>query len=166
MKNRLDLGPTDLNINRDHLYSSRTIYLQRLKFLGQSILDLSVAQGVGDWHNLWPTDLNINRDHLHIKGLSTFPVWSLGKAILSYLLQMTFDLDLYINRDNLLVFSSKTIYLPSLELLGQSNLDYLILNVWETEMTFDLNINRDYLLIKDYLPTTFGASGAKKFWVI
>ena len=33
-------------------------------------------------------------------------------------------------------------------------------------MTFDLdatdlNINRDYLLIKDYLPTKFEASGAK-----
>ena len=45
--------------------------------------------------------------------------------------------------------------------------------VWETDMTFDLdlwptdlNINRDHLLIKDYLPTKFGASGAKCSWVI
>ena len=44
--------------------------------------------------------------------------------------------------------------------------------VWETNMTFDLdlwptdlNINRDHLLIKDYLPTKFEASGAKCSWV-
>ena len=111
----LDLWPTDLNINRDHLlikdhlptkfeafgakrsgvihctrfwrltwtltltfdlltwiligiiYSSRTIYLPSLKLLVQSALELSVAQGLGDWHDLWPTDLNINWDHLLIK---------------------------------------------------------------------------------------------------
>ena len=45
--------------------------------------------------------------------------------------------------------------------------------VWETGMTFDpdlwptdLNINRGHLLIKDYLPTTFEACGAKRSWVI
>ena len=30
----------------------------------------------------------------------------------------------------------------------------------------DLNINRDHLLTKDYLPTKFEASGAKRYWVI
>ena len=33
-------------------------------------------------------------------------------------------------------------------------------------MTFDLKINRDLLLIKDYLPTKFEASGAKPSSVI
>ena len=30
----------------------------------------------------------------------------------------------------------------------------------------DLTINRDHVLIKDYLPTKFEASGAKRCWVI
>ena len=33
-------------------------------------------------------------------------------------------------------------------------------------LTFDLNINRDHLLIKYYLPTKFEASGAKRSWDI
>ena len=51
------------------IFSSRKIYLQSLKLLGQSLLELSVAQGVADGHDLWPwpSDLNINRDHLLIK---------------------------------------------------------------------------------------------------
>ena len=36
------------------IYSSRTIYLPSLKLLGQSVLELSVAQGLRDWHDLWP----------------------------------------------------------------------------------------------------------------
>ena len=36
------------------------------------------------------------------------------------------------------------------------------LDLWPT----DLNINRGHLLIKDYLPTKFEASGAKRSWVI
>ena len=35
------------------IYSSRSIYLLSLKLLGQSVLELSVAQGLGDWHDLW-----------------------------------------------------------------------------------------------------------------
>ena len=175
----LDLWPTDLNVNRDHLlikglstyqiwsfrgkvfpsyplhkvwktgmtfdlltwlsigiiYSSRTIYLPSLKLVGQSVVELSVAQGLEDWHDLWPTDLTIIRDHLSThQGLSTYQVWSFwGKALLSYPLH----------------------------------------KVWETDMTFDLDlwptdltINRDHLLIKDYLPTKFDASGAKRCWAI
>ena len=48
------------------VYSSKTIYLPSLKLLGQSVLELSVAQGIGDQHDLWPSDLNIDRDHLLI----------------------------------------------------------------------------------------------------
>ena len=46
-------------------------------------------------------------------------------------------------------------------------------NICIIGLTFDLdlrptylNIDRDHLLIKDYLPTKFGASGAKRSWVI
>ena len=49
------------------IYLSWPIYLPSLKLVGQSIVELSVTQGIGDQHDLWPTDLNINRDHLLIK---------------------------------------------------------------------------------------------------
>ena len=46
-------------------------------------------------------------------------------------------------------------------------------NIWAMGLTFDLDlwptdlsINRDHLLNKDYLPTKFEASGAKRSWVI
>ena len=63
----LDLWPTDLNINRGHLLIKD--YLPtKFEGMGQSVLELSVAQGEVNWHDLWPTDLNINRDHLLTKG--------------------------------------------------------------------------------------------------
>ena len=79
--------------------------------LGQSILELSVAQGVEDGHDL---DLNINRDHLLIKEYLRTKFWSFwGKVFLSYQLHkvwemdITIDLDpwphLNINRDHLLI---------------------------------------------------------------
>ena len=51
------------------IYSQRNIYLPSLKLLGQSVLELSVAQGEVNWHglDLWPTDLKTNRDHLLTK---------------------------------------------------------------------------------------------------
>ena len=133
----LDLWPTDLKINRDHLltkdylptkfeacgakrswvisctrwsrlawpltltfdlltwksigiiYSPRTIYLPSLKLVGQSVLELSVAQGEVDWHDLWPWPLtywpeNQQGSSTH-QGLSTYQVWRFwGKALLSY----------------------------------------------------------------------------------
>ena len=136
MKNRLDLWPTDQNINRDHLlvkdylptkfegsgakrswvisytrfgrltwpltmtfdlltwisigiiYLSWTIFLPSLKLLGQSVLGLSVAQGLGDW--TWP-------------------------------LTLTFNLMTWISIG--IIYSSRNIYLPSLKLLGQSLLE-------------------------------------------
>ena len=68
IKNRLDLWPTDLNLI-GVIYSLRIIYVPSLKLLGQSVSELSVAQGVGEGHDLWPwtTDHNINRNHLLIK---------------------------------------------------------------------------------------------------
>ena len=83
----LNLSLTDLNID---CYSSRTICLQSLNFLGKAFLSFQ-------WHkvwvtnitfdlDLWPTDLNISRDHLLIKDYPhSSQVWSFwGKAFLSY----------------------------------------------------------------------------------
>ena len=39
------------------IYSPRTIYLPSLKLVGQSVLELSVAQGEVNWHDLWPWPL-------------------------------------------------------------------------------------------------------------
>ena len=114
------------------IYSSRTIYLPSLKLLGQSVLDLSVAQGEVDWHYLWPTDLNINRGHLLIKdylptkfeasGVKRSWVISCKRwSRLAWPLTLTFDLLTWISIG--VIYSSRTIYLPSLKLLGQSVLE-------------------------------------------
>ena len=75
------------------IYSPRTIYPPSLKLLGQSVLELSVAQGEVNWHDLWPWPLTLTFDLLTWKsigssthqGLSTYQVWSFwGKAFLSY----------------------------------------------------------------------------------
>ena len=86
---------------------------------------------------------------------------------------MTFDLDLYLLTwlSIGIIYSSRTIYLPSLKLLGQSIVESSVaqgLRDWHDLWPWptDLTINRDHLLIKDYLPTKFEASGAKRCWVI
>ena len=89
---------------------------------------------------------------------------------------LTFDPDLLIWKLIGIIYSSMTIFLPTLKLLGQSVLEFLsyqLHKIWGTNMTFDLylwptdlHINRDHLLIKDYLPTKFEVSGAKHSWVI
>ena len=131
-------------------------------------------------HDLWPTDLNINRGHLLIKdylptkfeasGAKHFWVISCTRwSALAWPLTLTFDLLTWISWG--VILSSRTIYLPSLKLLGQSVLELSVaqgevdrhdLDLWPT----DLNINRGHLFIKDYLPTKFEASGAKRSWVI
>ena len=45
---------TSVNFDTWIIYSTRTIYLPSLKLPGQSNLEFSVAQGVGDWHDLSP----------------------------------------------------------------------------------------------------------------
>ena len=45
------------------IYSSRTIYLPSLKLLGQSVVELSVAQGLEDWNDLWPWPLTYWPDY-------------------------------------------------------------------------------------------------------
>ena len=116
------------------IYSSRTIYLPSLKLVGQSVLELSVAQGKVDWFDLdlWPTDLNINRGHLLIKEYlpTKFEAcrakrsWVIGCtrwSRLAWPLTLTFDVLTWISIG--VMYSSRTIYLPSLKLLGQSLLE-------------------------------------------
>ena len=69
-----------------------------------------------------------------------------------------------------IVYSLRTIYLTSLKLLGQS---VRLHKVLQTNMTFDLdlwstdlNIDRDHLLIMDYLPTEFEVFEARGSLVI
>ena len=71
------------------IFLSRAIYLPRLKFLGQNILELSVAQGEVDWHYLWPWPLTYWPEYQEgsstNQGLSTYQAWNFfGKAFLSY----------------------------------------------------------------------------------
>ena len=66
-----------------------------------------------------------------------------------------------------------TFDLPLTYFWGKAFLSYQLHNVWESDMTYDLdlwptdlNINRGHLLIKDYLPSKFEASEAKLSGVI
>ena len=132
--------------------------------------------------DLWLTDLTINRDHLLIKdylptkfeGCGEKRCWVIRCTRFERLrwpLTLTFDLLTWLSIG--IIYSSKTINLPSLKLWGKALLSYPLHKVWETDMTFDLElwptdltINRDHLLTKDYLPTKFEASGAKRSGVI
>ena len=129
---------------------------------------------------LSPTDLDIKRGYLLIKDYLPTKFEASGAKCsrvisctrcgrLTLPLTLTFDLLTWISIG--IIYSSRTIYLPSLKHVGQSGLelsvaqgevDWLDLDLGHT----DLNINRDHQLIKDYLPTKFEASGAKRSWVI
>ena len=128
--------------------------------------------------DLWPSNLNIDRNHLLIKDY--LPIkFEASEAKRSWVisctrrgrptwpLTLTFDLLTWISRK--IIYSSRTIYLPSLNFLGPRVLELSVAqgmgdqhDLWLT----DLNIKRDHLLIKDYLPTKFEVSGAKSSWVI
>ena len=133
MGNQHDLWPTDLNINRD---------LPSLKLEGQSIVEVSVAQGIGDQHDLdiWPIDLNINRYLLIKEYLPAKFEASLAKCswVISYIR-----------------LRATNIPTAGWTCVTQHEL-------WPT----DLNINRDHLLILDYLTTKFEACRTKHCWVI
>ena len=128
--------------------------------------------------DLCPTDLNVNRDHLLIKDYLPTKFEASGakrsRVIrctrferLTWPLTLTFDLLTWLSIG--IIYSSRTIYLPSLKLLGQSVVELSVaqgLEYWHDLWPTNLTINRDHLLIKDYLPTKFEASGAKRCWVI
>ena len=128
--------------------------------------------------DLWPTDLNIKRDHLLIRDYLPTKFEACGAKRswvisctrcwrLTWSLTLTFDLLTWISIG--IIYSSRTNYLPSSKVVWQSVLELSVAqgevdwhDIWPT----DLNINRNHLLIKDYLPTKFEASGAKRSWVI
>ena len=128
--------------------------------------------------DLWPTDLNINRGHLLIKDYlpSNFEAcwpkrsWVISCTRWSRLAwRLTFDLLTWILIG--VIYSSRTIYLPSLKpeeqsvfelSVAQGEVDWHDLWPWPT----DLNINRGHLLIKEYLPTKFEACWVKHSRVI
>ena len=66
------------------IYLSWTIYIQSSKLVGQSIVELSVAQGIGHQHDLWPTDLNINRIIFSSRTIYLSSLKLLGQSVLSY----------------------------------------------------------------------------------
>ena len=127
----LDLWPTDLTINKDHLLikdylptkfeasgaeRSRVIRCTRFERL--------------TWP--WPTDLTINRDHLLIKDYLPTKFEASGAkrcwvihctrfGRLAWPLTLTFDLLTWLSIG--IIYLSRTIYLPSLKLLGQSVLE-------------------------------------------
>ena len=99
--------------------------------------------------DLWPTDLNINRGHLLIKDYlpTKFEAsgakrsWVISCTRWSTLvrpLTLTFDLQTWISLG--VIYSSRTIYLPSLKLLGQSILELSVAQGKKTGMTFDLDL--------------------------
>ena len=118
----------DLDYPIGIIYSSRTIYLRSLKLLGQSVPELSVAQCLKDWHDLW------------------LLTWlSIGS-------------------------STHQDYLPTkFEVSGTKRSRVIRCTMFERltwPLILTLTINRDHLLIKDYLPTKFEASGTKRSRVI
>ena len=68
------------------------------------------------------------------------------------------------------IYSSGTVYLISMKVLWQSipviRCTSRKRQIWPLTLTFDLNIDREQLLIIDYIPTTPDASEAKCSWVI
>ena len=134
--------------------------------------------------DLSPNDLNIDRGHLFMKDFLPTKIeasgpkrsWLIGCTRCwrpTWPLTLTFDLLTW--KSIGIIYSWRTVYLPSLKLLGQSVLDlsYQLHKAWDTNMAYDLdlwptdlNINRDHLLIMEYLPTKFEASWAKCSWLI
>ena len=126
----LDLWPTDLNINRGHLLIQD--YLPT-KF-EPSGAKRSWVISCTRWSRLaWPLtltfDLNINRGHLLIKDYLPTKFEASGAkrswvisctrwSRLAWPLTLTFDLLTWISIG--VIYSSRTIYVPSLKFLGQS----------------------------------------------
>ena len=126
----LDLWPTDLNVNRDHVlikdylptkFEASGAKCSRVICCTRFETDMTF--------DLWPTDLTINRDHLLIKDYLPTEFEAFGAkrwwvicctrfGRLTWPLTLTFDLLTWLSIG--IIYSSRTIYLPSLKLPGQS----------------------------------------------
>ena len=122
----LDLWPTDLKINRDHLLIKD--YLPT-KFEASGAKCSRVIRETDMTFDLGPSDLTINRDHLLIKDYLPTKFEACGAkrcwvirctrfGRLTWPLTLTFDLLTWLSIG--IIYSSRTIYLPSLKLVGQS----------------------------------------------
>ena len=121
--------------------------------------------------DLGPTDLKINRDHLLIKDYLPTKFEASGAkrswvipctrwSKLAWPLTLTFDLLTWISIG--IIYSPRTIYLPSLKLLGQSVLELSVAQgwsklAWPSTLTFDLltwkSIGINYSPKTIYLPS-------------
>ena len=126
----LDLWPTDLNVNRDHLlikdYLPTKFEVSGAKsYPLQKVWETDMTFDL----DLWPTDLTINRDHLLIKDYLPTKFEASGAkrcwvirctrfGRLTWPLTLTFDIPTWLSIG--IIYSSRTIYLPSLKLGGQS----------------------------------------------
>ena len=132
------------------------------------------------WPALWPTDQNINRDHLLIKDYLPSKFEASG-AKRSWVISCTMCGRL--TWPMTLTYWPEYKYGPSTHqglstyqvwsFWDKAFLSYQLHKVWAINMTFDLDlwptdlkINRDHLLILDYLPTKFEAWKTKHCWVI
>ena len=177
----LDLWPTDKTIHGDHLLIKD--YLPT-KFEASGAKRCWVIRCTRFERLTWPLtltfDLTINRNHLLIKDYLPTKFEACGSKR-SWVIRCT--------RFERLTWPWPLTYWPDYQygssthqglstyqvwsLWGKAFLRYSLHKVWETDMTFDLDlwptdltINTDHLLIKDYLPTKFEACGAKCSWVI
>ena len=128
----LDLSPTCLNIDRGHLLIK--------DYLPIKFEDCGTKRKVWQTNmtfdlDLWPSDLNINSDHFIItdylptkfKACGTKRSWVISCtrwSRLAWHLTLTFDLLTWISID--IIYSARTIYLPSLKRLVQSVLELSI----------------------------------------
>ena len=140
------------------MYSSRTIYLPSSKLLGQNILELSVAECEVDWHDLWPWPLtwiwigviySSRTVYLVVptkfEGYGAKRSWVISCtrwSKLAWPLTLTFDLLTW--KSIGIIYSPRTIYLPSLKLLGQSVIELSVAQGWglPTYRPTDIPTNR------------------------
>ena len=129
----LDLSPTDLDINRGHLLTKD--YLPtKFEACGAKrcwVIHCTRFERL-TWPWPWPSVLTINRDHLLIKDYLPTKFEASGAKRcwvisctrferLTWPLTLTFDLLTWLSIR--IIYSSRTIFLPSLKLLGQSVLE-------------------------------------------
>ena len=177
----LDLSPADLNIDRGHLLikaflptkfevsGAKRSWLISWTRCGIPTWPLTLTFNLLTWKSIGIiySSRTIYLPSLKHLGQSVLEISCTRCGILTWPMTLTFDLLTW--RSIGIIYSSWTSYLPSLKFLVQSILDLSVAqgvgdqhDLWPT----DLKINRDHLLIKDYLPTKFEASGAKPSWVI
>ena len=177
-----DLWPTDLNINRDHLLINMIKDCLPTKFEASETKRCWTIHCTRCGRLTWPLTLTFDLLTWISIGIiyssrTTYLHVPRGKAFLSLSCTRCVRLTWPLILDPLTwilkgaIFSSRTIYLQILKLLGQGV--HELHKVLETDMTYDLdlwptnlNIDRDNLLMEDYLSTKFEGCMVKRSWII